>query len=328
MESTFYNVTLMKHLCNGSITSTPFLCTHFNYITRIMNDLLDIYKRIEYLRNKGVKMKEIADHTNMAASVLSSLYSSVLPTYISSVKKGSTEEEALDYALSQVNNVSKKRLLGTLKELKEQLFELEPAPTAGQKDNPFLDMMTEEMLRSAQEVYNYSGIYISYSLSSSSNALKVEPYLITSSENNDYVKVIHMSAYNTTHSGIGIFNNHQNSYIMFNERESPQMALFTIYLQLPMYDFPHMLKGLYLCLDYNRNPIARRIIFIKHSDSTSMDDFLELKGELVSQNDLTEEQIPYYNYTCQPGDFIKTCSVPSPLLNEKDLEREKKMLEI
>lgn len=35
------------------------------------------------------------------------------------------------------------------------------------------------MLHSAQEVYNYSGIYISYSLSSSSNALKVEPYLIT-----------------------------------------------------------------------------------------------------------------------------------------------------
>ena len=31
------------------------------------------------------------------------------------------------------------------------------------------------MLHSAQEVYNYSGIYISYSLSSSSNALKVEP---------------------------------------------------------------------------------------------------------------------------------------------------------
>lgn len=98
-----------------------------------MNDLLDIYKRIEYLRNKGVKMKEMADHPNMAASVLSSLYSSVLPTYISTLRNGSTEEESLDYALSQVNNVSKKRLLGSLKELKEQLFELEPAPATGQK---------------------------------------------------------------------------------------------------------------------------------------------------------------------------------------------------
>ena len=74
-----------------------------------MNELPEIYRRIEYLRNKGVKMKEIADHTNMAASVLSSLYSSVLPTYIGCIKKGNNEEEALDYALSQVNNVSKKR---------------------------------------------------------------------------------------------------------------------------------------------------------------------------------------------------------------------------
>ena len=72
-----------------------------------------------------------------------------------------------------------------------------------------------------------------------------------------------MSAYNTTHRGVGLFNNHQNGYIFFNERESPQMALFSIYLQLPMYDFPPFLKGLYLSLDYNRNPIARRILFVK-----------------------------------------------------------------
>lgn len=46
-----------------------------------MNELEDIYKRIEYLRNNGVKMKEIADWIHMAPSVLSALYSSVLPTY-------------------------------------------------------------------------------------------------------------------------------------------------------------------------------------------------------------------------------------------------------
>ena len=137
-----------------------------------------------------------------------------------------------------------------------------------------------------------------------------------------------MSAYNTTHFGTGIFSNHQNSYIIFNERESPQMALFTIYLQLPMYDFPHMLKGLYLCLDYNRNPIARRILFIKHSDSTGMDDFLELKGTIIPKEELTEEQIPYYNYTCQPGDISK----PAPFLllcsTKKIWKEKKKMLEI
>ena len=65
-----------------------------------MEDLLEIYKRIEYLRNNGVKMKEMADHTHMPASVLSSLYSAVLPAYVSTLKKGNSAEEALDYALS------------------------------------------------------------------------------------------------------------------------------------------------------------------------------------------------------------------------------------
>ena len=126
---------------------------------------------------------------------------------------------ALDYALSQVNNISKKRLLGNLQELKTQLFRLEPNTGAEEKANPFLNMLTEEMQNSVQEVYNYSGIYISYSLSSSSHSLKVEPYLISASENNSYVRVMHMNTYNTTHCGIGMFSNHQNAYIMFNERK-------------------------------------------------------------------------------------------------------------
>ena len=44
--------------------------------------------------------------------------------------------------------------------------------------------------------------------------------------------------------------------------------------------------------------------------------------------ELTPELEVYYNYTCQEGDYIKTCTVPSPKLDETDLEREKKMLKI
>ena len=293
-----------------------------------MNELIEIYKRIEYLRNNGVKMKEIADHTQMAASVISSLYSSVLPTYIGEVKKGIAEEEALDYALSQVNNVSKKRLLGSLESMKARLLELEPPQEGEKRKSPFWEMMAKESRASAQKANNYSGIYMSYSLSSAADALKVEPYLIAASENNEYVRVVHMSAYNTPHAGVGLFNNHTTSYILFNERECPELALFTIYLQLPMYDFPQMLKGLYLCLDYNRNPIARRILFVKQSDSTDMDEFLTLKGEIIPKDKITEDLMPYYDYTCRPGDYIKTCTVPSPSLNTQDLEREKKMLEL
>lgn len=78
-----------------------------------MDELTDIYKRIEYLRNNGVKMKEIADRVDMAPSVLSALYSSVLPAYIDLLKTR-TPDEALDEALALVNNVSKKRLLNNV----------------------------------------------------------------------------------------------------------------------------------------------------------------------------------------------------------------------
>ena len=77
-----------------------------------MNDLIEIYRRIEYLRNNGLKMKEIADYVDMAPSVLSALYSSVLPTYVTSLKQGHSEEDSLDLALAQVNNVSKKSSVG------------------------------------------------------------------------------------------------------------------------------------------------------------------------------------------------------------------------
>ena len=36
-----------------------------------MDDLIEIYRRIEYLRNNGLKMKEIADFIDMAPSVMS-----------------------------------------------------------------------------------------------------------------------------------------------------------------------------------------------------------------------------------------------------------------
>ena len=54
----------------------------------------------------------------------------------------------------------------------------------------------------------------------------------------------------------------------------------------------------------------------------------EYTYENEEREELTEELLPYYNYTCQPEDCIKTCTVPSPQLNEHDLEKEKRLLEI
>ena len=73
-------------------------------------------------------------------------------------------EEALDQALVWVNNISKKKLLGSLPSLKASLFAMQVTPKVptGENDNPFLAELEANMRETLSWIANYSGIYISY----------------------------------------------------------------------------------------------------------------------------------------------------------------------
>lgn len=265
-----------------------------------MDDLKEIYERIKFLRGKGVKMKEIAAQTGFTPSVLSALFTTVMPEYFKNKDKGMPEDEALDGALVWVNNVSKKKLLGQLDKMKAALFAMDAAPKAasGDADNMHRDIIAHAMKGAVDCCTAFSGMYMSYSVSSSSNAMKMEPYLITPSADGGYVEVVHNNAYGSTHHGFTLMNGLSHMYIMFNENRPPQLALFSICLKLPMYERPPYLHGIYTCLDYNHNPIARRILFVKASDSTSREDFLNAKGCLKQYEELDDRERLYYKYTC------------------------------
>lgn len=290
-----------------------------------MNNLQNLYQRIEYLRNNGIKMKDIADWVDMAPSVLSSLYTTVLPNYFKNLKSY-PPEEALEQALFLVNNISKKKLLNTIDSIIARLNEMEPDIQINPRENTFAWQFQEEMSKSTQKVDNIKGSYISYSLSSSSDYLKIEPFIIVLSDNKKYVRIGRQSAHGEMQWGFGIIGDSPNMYCFFNENEPPHFTPVTVYLQLPLFRNPKQLRGLYLGLDYNRNPVARRILLVKESDSTNLDEFIQMKSELVSPENLTSEQQVYYDYTCQLGDFIKMCTIPSLQMNETDLVKEKKML--
>lgn len=292
-----------------------------------MDDFRELYQRIEYLRNNGVKMKEIADCAEMAPSILSSLYTTVLPAYFEGLKN-CPQEEALERALVLVNNISKRRLLSILPDLLARLDKLEPAVNDTRKANPFLEHLQEEVQLSIHRVDNICGLYTSYSLSSSSDCLKVEPFIINLSENKEHIRIGRLNAYGEVQWGMGVIGDPQNFYCMFSENPSPQFTLVTIYLQIPFFRNPRQLRGLYIGLDYNRNPVARRILLIKESDSTDTEEFLTMESGLVQKEDFTPEQQAYYDYTCQTGDYIKMCTVPSLQMNETDLIKEKKMLSL
>ena len=294
-----------------------------------MEELKEIYDRMAFLRQKGIKMKDMAEKAGFSPSVLSAIYTTVLPAYFKNKDKGQDEDEALNNALVWVNNVSKKKLLGSLATLKSALFAMEAVPRIVSEEdahNPFLTQLEGRMRDTVSYIAGYSGIYLSYSISSGSRSLKIEPYLIAPAENGNYVEVGHNNAYGVTHWGTALMNGFSHLYLMFNENRPPQLALFHICLKLPMYDRPPFLRGLYTCMDYNHNPVARRILFVKHSDSVAREDFLKLKGELKAPEVLDEKETAYYDYTCQPEDIIRMCNIPSPQMTDEDLIVEKKIL--
>lgn len=82
-----------------------------------MDKLGMLYLQLKKLRAGGVKMKDIAQAVGMQQSVLSSLYSSVLPTYTALTDEGVDAVDALDKALKHVTSVSKRRLLTSVDDL-------------------------------------------------------------------------------------------------------------------------------------------------------------------------------------------------------------------
>lgn len=295
-----------------------------------MDRLILLYEQMKKLRETGVRMKDISEETNIASSVLSSLYSSVLPVYVNLRSNGEDPEKSLDQALQQVNNVSKRKLLGCLDALYEKVCHID-VRFVNTKNNgrPFLDDIEKEAVKYLPNAGVYTGLYLAYSSSSFSDGLKVEPYMIASITDGDTMpKVYSQSMSGEYYTGVGLFSPFQIGYLMFNEQKRLQLALKVVYLQLPIIEYPNILKGIYLTHDYNRNPIARRILFIRQGDEIPLEEFANMRTEVIPKALLNNELIDYYNYTCEEGDVIKSMMLVSPEKDLNDLKREKELLKL
>lgn len=295
-----------------------------------MDRLVLLYEKMKKLRECGVRMKDISEETDIASSVLSSLYSSVLPMYVNLLSGGEEMEAALDKALQQVNNVSKRKLLGCLDELYDKVCHMEPRLMSSRNNGKsFWDEVEREAVKYLPHAGAYTGLYLAYSASSYSEGLKVEPYMIASIVDGETLpKVYSQSMSGDYYTGVGLFSPFQIGYLMFNEQKRLQLALKVIYLQLPIMEYPKLIKGVYLTHDYNRNPIARRILFVRQGDEISLEEFAELRTRVIPKAELSPEESDFYEYTWHPGDVIRSMMLVSPDRNMDDLKREKKILEL
>ena len=286
--------------------------------------LADFYTMLKRYRQEGVKMKSISEALGITPSILSAMYTTVLPTFTEAVEKGTDCNTALEEALQNVNNISRKRLLEIVEDMSEKFKNVKLEKADGQP-HPYLRFLKKETERSAAFAKQFEGVYMSYSCSSSLKALKLEPYYISASEAHNCLAVGRKSVHNVVREGIGIIKEQQILYLMFNAFEEPNISLVNVYLQLPFLEELNILKGLYIVLDYNKNPIARRIVLIKKG-KFSMETFQKLEAKLLMPHDFTDNDKLLYNYTCGDEDVLKMCTLPSPRLNLTDLANEKALL--
>lgn len=296
----------------------------------VMDKLIFLYEQLKKIRESGVRVKDISEETDIASSVLSSLYSSVLPAYVAMVADGEDSDEALDKALQLVNNVSKRKLMGCLDDLLEKIAYLKPKGIIqkGQESSVIHDLEKE----AAQYVHHagaYTGLYIAYSRSSFSDGLKVEPYQIAAlTEGELSPRVYCQNMHGEYYVGTGIFSPFQTGYLLFNEQKRLQVTFKVVYLQLPVLEHPALIKGIYMTHDYNRNPIARRVVLVRQGDEISLDEFAQLKTYVIPKEEIPTELQPFYDYTCRENDFIKSIMLVSPQKNIEELSEEKKMLDL
>lgn len=97
---------------------------------------------------------------------------------------------------------------------------------------------------------------------------------------------------------------------------------------MPLIEYPGWMKGIYLTHDYSRNPIARRVVFVRQGNEIPLEEFAEMRTEVIPKDKLNEEQQAYYDYTCQQGDVIRSMMLVSPEKNVNDLMREKELLKL
>lgn len=295
-----------------------------------MDKILTVYNKLRELREQGVKMKDISTSNGITPSVLSSLYRTILPSYLEAINQGLPTDRALDDSLAQVNNLSRRKFFELIDSLAQSLEHSGVSLLSSSAEGDLIfDDLKKEALRHRGKTFNYCGFYLGYSRSSYKNALKIEPMLILPPDRGATMyRVACMNAQNQIYWGSGLFTDHQISYLFFNEQLNLQLGLKVVYMQLPMFDRPRMVKGIYLAHDYSRNPIARRVVYIKQDD-ISLEEFERLSVEVRESSELTAEELSYFRYTSQKGDYIHSLmSLSSPEADAQELEYEKRVLNL
>lgn len=299
-----------------------------NYDDNIANQITQINELLTAARKKGIQMKQLAEVINISPSVLSAFYRTVVPAFIEKSEKMNTDD-ALNYAFSLVNNISKNRFIpffpNIILAIKNALEN--ESSTTKEDDKKYFENFAHTVSNSQISIQHIEGIYKTYSISSSDFALKIEPMIISRSISG-IIKILRLSIHNIIQEGFGMVADHQSLTIHLNEACYPKYYPLTMQVNIPLCFNPKIYRGIYITLDSLSHPIARRVILERINESTKLSDFQDNKAEQHSADNIPEHLQDYFNYLREPRDILRVTVVPEPTADIKDLKMEKKILKL
>ncbi|MCG8307425.1 MAG: hypothetical protein MI975_08540 [Cytophagales bacterium] len=293
-------------------------------------EIIEFQQLIKSYRAAGIRMKRIADQLSVQPSVLSALYTTVFPEI---VKQGPAPFDLnyVEEAFRKVNNVSVK-FIEKLGPAMRSLKQLDKTGTIAHRSE--LEKWFENLNRHYNNSYEkigaqFDGIYHCYTISSNQNKLKQDVLLITSNESAKTIKVKkgNKRSGNSFAGYLTITNELQVSIQLINSTDQLKESE-TIYFNLPIVKQPTVIMGILSGLDYNRQPISRRIVLQRLSiNGNSIDWFNVFEVQFIDDESLDEDQYLIFKFLNNKQSTIRSFSLPDPLYSISDLEKQSRLFE-
>ncbi len=281
------------------------------------------------LKLAEIKKKDIAGVLEIPAPVLSSLLKTVLPA-IASLNPGMTDEKLeanIAEAFLMVNNLSRTRIEKRLSDDIAKLTKRFENNDFNKNVNPdylnFLRIQAEESFRYIEN--HLQGVYYFYYLSSDTDQLKGDPFLIKPNELEKIVEVYKGNDQSSViYFGIALVNNKHTLTLQLAENHDSPEEYLQVVLSLPFVRKIDYLRGVFSSLNFTRQPIARKVILHKISDQCDLDYFNTLPVKrFTAKNDLGIPEIK--RYLSGTASKIECLAITKPAFNLTDLDLEIKI---
>lgn len=277
------------------------------------------------LIDKGYRKKDVAALLETPAPVFSSLFKTILPILAEISPEDSNPEEKIQFAFSQVNNMSSSK---TLQVLEGYVSRLEVAVNKNliQQDQDYFSLVKSQARDSFDFIKEYyEGLYEFYYVASDQDLVKREPFLIRA---NLIDKVIEVRKGNKLSSslyykGIAFLSAHHTLTCQIAEvNDNPQEHIM-LHLSIPFIRKAEFLRGIILALNYACQPLARKVIIKKVT--SKWEDFCYDEIESKHYQPDNSEEIKEIHQYLTTNERVECFSIPNPKFNLLDLIQELKV---